>query len=353
MNKRKASYYFLIISIIIFCISISTILKNLFSKENFFSVNTKKNSYSEIIMERSIQTKNKNFLQMIENISWNKRTNDIMLFSSRRYFSKNNILHDLYEEEKEILPPIKNEWLIKNNLDYSNPNILNEDSDGDGFTNLEEWKGNDPYKNPGKESSNPNDPYSHPLLWTKLRCNKASICKTNYYLDFVGVMQENGEDFFKIQPQTLIPTIDEQGKKVFSIKIIRVKLGEKLSGLPLVIQSYERKKILYRGIWYDTSELMIKNILDNELFTLIKKSTLYPQSTLVTISEGIIFEYPIVSVTKKIFVSYNDSFELEPLFLKEKAKKNYQPEAYKLIKINNQEVTIERNGNYYSIPFLD
>ena len=37
-------------------------------------------------------------------------------------------------------PPVPNKWFTDNKLEILDSNILNEDPDGDGFTNLEEWQ---------------------------------------------------------------------------------------------------------------------------------------------------------------------------------------------------------------------
>ncbi len=57
-----------------------------------------------------------------------------------------------------LRPPVTNAWLLEHGLDYLNSSILVMDADGDGFSNLEEWKG----------QTSPSDPADSPPYATKL-----------------------------------------------------------------------------------------------------------------------------------------------------------------------------------------
>lgn len=75
------------------------------------------------------------------------------LLVSRRYLLKDGKLIDpLAENSEQLHPPITNEWLLAYGLDYTDMTIKAKDSDGDGFSNLEEFNGKtdpiDPKKNP-------------------------------------------------------------------------------------------------------------------------------------------------------------------------------------------------------------
>ncbi len=67
----------------------------------------------------------------------------------------------------KVHDPIPDEWVNKWDLDITNPNLKNEDPDGDNFTNLEEWLNG---KSVGESSTatNPTDPNSHPAFITKV-----------------------------------------------------------------------------------------------------------------------------------------------------------------------------------------
>jgi hypothetical protein len=60
-----------------------------------------------------------------------------------------------------IRPPVDNRWLYDNNLDLRQVNILEVDTDGDKFTNLEEYTA-DP-------KTNPRDAASHPPVYAKIQ----------------------------------------------------------------------------------------------------------------------------------------------------------------------------------------
>jgi hypothetical protein len=63
----------------------------------------------------------------------------------------------------EVHPPVPNEWLDQFGLPIAEADVLQQDPDNDGFTNLEEWHGR----------TNPIDPNSHPPYHTKLRLRSA------------------------------------------------------------------------------------------------------------------------------------------------------------------------------------
>jgi hypothetical protein len=58
-----------------------------------------------------------------------------------------------------VRPPIENVWLYNNNLDLTRSDIATTDTDGDGFTNEEEFAG----------KSNPRDDKSTPPAYTKVK----------------------------------------------------------------------------------------------------------------------------------------------------------------------------------------
>src|SRR5438128_12438032 len=63
----------------------------------------------------------------------------------------------------EVHPPVPNEWLEQFGLPIADADVLDQDPDGDGFTNLDEWLGH----------TNPIDRNSHPEYYTKLKLKSA------------------------------------------------------------------------------------------------------------------------------------------------------------------------------------
>lgn len=62
---------------------------------------------------------------------------------------------------KQIRPPVANRWLFENGLDLRQVNILEVDSDGDKFSNLEEYT--------AEPKTNPRDAASHPPVSAKIQ----------------------------------------------------------------------------------------------------------------------------------------------------------------------------------------
>lgn len=82
------------------------------------------------------------------------------LFVSNRYLVKDGkLVNPLEEDGLPIHPPVPNKWFEQNGLDLLDPNILQADSDNDGFTNFEEFGA----------KTDPLNKDSHPLLVSKLR----------------------------------------------------------------------------------------------------------------------------------------------------------------------------------------
>src|SRR4051794_35258405 len=62
-------------------------------------------------------------------------------------------------QSTQVHPPVPNEWIEQFNLPISDADVLAQDPDGDGFSNLDEWEGH----------SNPIDKNSHPDYLMKLK----------------------------------------------------------------------------------------------------------------------------------------------------------------------------------------
>jgi|GEM_PF-684853 len=101
------------------------------------------------------------------------------LLVSRRYLLKDGKLIDpLSEGSEQLHPPITNDWLLANGLDYTDMNIKEKDSDGDGFSNLEEFE----------KKTNPNDPKDAPASFNKLKL--VSFNSVPFLLTFKSLSKE-------------------------------------------------------------------------------------------------------------------------------------------------------------------
>src|SRR5437870_1187689 len=64
----------------------------------------------------------------------------------------------------EVHPPVPNEWLEQFKLPIADADVLEQDPDGDGFNNLDEWQGH----------TDPTNGNSHPEYYTKLKLRSAT-----------------------------------------------------------------------------------------------------------------------------------------------------------------------------------
>lgn len=165
------------------------------------------------------------------------------LLISRPYVLKEGVLVDPLDSDTPLHPPVPNAWLMKNNLDYADPYILDADVDNDGFSVLEEWKGN----------TDPQDPQSKPPYYTKLRLNEFK--KIPFRMRFRGTPDE-GSTF-------AVETIDRRQPTQF------LAIGDKISGTPFVLKEYKKKEVDQDGFMKDVSELTILNEETNETIVMV------------------------------------------------------------------------------------
>jgi len=178
---------------------------------------------------------------------WELNADQGSLFVSIPYTVVDGALIDPRTSEHMLHPPVPNKWIIDHKLDILDNNVLNEDPDGDGFTNLDEWKG---VKGDGSDSSDPNDPKSHPPYYTKLRL--AQYIKQPFRLLF------NAYDGDVKKPESLefqINTVDIRQPSQF------VKIGDIINGTKFKVIKFEFKDEpnASTGITRDVSELTVQN----------------------------------------------------------------------------------------------
>lgn len=134
--------------------------------------------------------------------------------------------------------PMPADWLKKYKLDPADPDIQSRDSDGDGFTNLEEFLG----------STDPADKNSHPPYVTKLFLKKT--IRERLRIKFDGRPKEQPYEINSFE----INVIDADP----SIRIL--KMGDDIAGTKYKITGFEEKyKQDENGIDKDVSELTIQN----------------------------------------------------------------------------------------------
>ena len=152
----------------------------------------------------------------------------------------------------EVHPPVPNEWLEQFGLLITDAEVLDQDPDGDGFNNLDEWSGH----------TNPTDADSHPEYYTKLKLKSATE------EPFPLVFSSWVGDTFAINP------IDLKQPTQF------MKVGDLIKGtrfrLVKFLEKYEPNKY---GTNLDVSELTLEQLETKQQLTLIKeKVAMSPES---------------------------------------------------------------------------
>ncbi|MEI6277895.1 MAG: Amuc_1099 family pilus-like system protein [Verrucomicrobiae bacterium] len=219
------------------------------------------------------------------------------LFVSRPYVVINGKLFDPLEGGEDLHPPIKNAWLLKYNLDYSAPDIKDQDPDNDHFTNLEEFLA----------GTDPTNDKSVPPYHTKLRLTKFD--PVPFRLKFSGDSGD-GETFS-------VNARDTKARTQF------LKLGEVIAGTPYKVLSYEKKSENKNDMEIDASVLTIENTETGQKIPLV-----FNRETNDPTSYG---EFLYLYDNSKLRVKKDDEFVLPP----ETSRK------YKLIDISSQEAQIE------------
>jgi hypothetical protein len=168
------------------------------------------------------------------------------LFVSKKYVIKDGKL--MSPKGSMFNPPVPNDWLEKYRLDPLNANVLAEDPDKDGFSNLLEYLGND-VKDGGNDSTDPNDAKSHPPYHTRLRL--AQIVKISFRLRMMSY-DINPKNPKEITAQ--LNTLDVGNRTMF------VEVGQDIPNTKFKTVSFVKKEIpAADGTTKDVSELTVVN----------------------------------------------------------------------------------------------
>ncbi len=152
----------------------------------------------------------------------------------------------------QVHPPVPNEWLEEFSLPIADGDVLTQDPDGDGFTNLDEWQGH----------TNPSDKNSHPDYITKLKLK--SFSEEPFRLMFSSWV---GDTF-------AINTIDLKQPTQF------LKVGDTINGTRFKIAKFtEKYQPNQYGTDVDVSELALQHEESKAELTLVKeKVAMSPES---------------------------------------------------------------------------
>ena len=155
-------------------------------------------------------------------------------------------------QNTQVHPPVPNEWFEKYGLPIEDADVLDQDPDKDGFTNLDEWQG----------GTDPTDKNSHPDYVTKLHLVSATEESFPYMFS-----SRTGNTFG-------INSIDLSEPTQF------LKVGEIVRGTDFKIVNFTEKSARNQyGTNDDVSELLLEHQQTHVQVTLVKgKVATSPQS---------------------------------------------------------------------------
>jgi hypothetical protein len=155
-------------------------------------------------------------------------------------------------QNTQVHAPVPNDWFEKYGLPIEDADVLDQDPDKDGFTNLDEWQG----------GTDPTQKDSHPDYTTKLHLVSATEEPFRYI--FVS----------RIKDKFGINTIDQTEPTQF------LKVGDVIRGTDFKIVNFTEKRALNQyGINEDVSELLLEHPQSHAQVTLVKgKVATSPQS---------------------------------------------------------------------------
>ncbi len=208
-----------------------------------------------------------------------------------------NLVDPLASGDRPLHPPVPNAWLIDNKQDLLSTNVLDQDSDGDGFSALDEYNG----------KTDPMNKDSHPPYYTKMVMTQ--LVKKPFRLLYQA---KNGDSL-------LINVIDvEEAPTLF------LKVGDviKVTKPNYKVVKFTPKTSTIKGFPEDVSEVTVENMEDHTQIVLPKR---------LEVDSPTSFAVILYQWTGKPFaVKKNAEFTLKP-------EDNVK---YKTLEINEREVKL-------------
>jgi hypothetical protein len=179
----------------------------------------------------------------------------------------------------EVHPPVPNEWLEQFNLPIADADVLTQDPDGDGFSNLEEWQ----------NQTAPTDKASHPPFIAKLKMK--SFGQEPFRLVFASWV---GETF-------ALNTNDLKAPTQF------LKIGDSIRGTKFKIVRFTEKYDTNKyGTKIDVSELTLENRDTREELALVKEKVISSAEFVA----NFVYEW---GERKEFAVKKDQEFSLKPI----------------------------------------
>src|SRR5256714_3432805 len=181
---------------------------------------------------------------------WKSSTRSGLFVPEKHFIGANGLPATL--QNTQVHPPVPNEWFERYGLPIADGDVLDQDPDGDGFTNLDEWYGR----------TDPNDKNSHPDYLTKLHL----VSATEEPFRFMFASWVGGT--------FALNTIDQSEPTQF------LKMGDIIRGTRFkLIKFVEKHARNQYGTNVDVSELVLEHEDNKVPLTLVKeKIATSPQS---------------------------------------------------------------------------
>jgi hypothetical protein len=172
---------------------------------------------------------------------WKASTRSGLFVPEKHFIGANGLPATL--QNTQVHAPVPNEWFEKYGLPIEDSDVLDQDPDKDGFTNLDEWQGN----------TDPANKESHPNYLTKLHLVSATEEPFRY------IFLSRIKDTFGIN------TIDQSEPTQF------LKVGDVVRGTGFKIMKFTEKHARNQyGINADVSELLLEQEQSHVQVTLVK-----------------------------------------------------------------------------------
>src|SRR6266480_2411635 len=181
---------------------------------------------------------------------WKSSSRSGLFVPEKHFIGANGLPATL--QNTQVHPPVPNDWFEQFALPIENGDVLDQDPDGDGFTNLDEWQG----------GTDPTDKNSHPDYLTKLHLVSTAEEPFRYmFLSWVG-------------RSFAINAIDQSEPTQF------LKMGDVIRGTDFKIVKFTEKHDRNQyGTKVDVSELLLEHRETKAQVTLVKeKVATSPQS---------------------------------------------------------------------------
>ena len=188
-------------------------------------------------------------------------------------------------QSANVHPPVPNEWLEQFGLPIADADVLEQDPDGDGFTNLDEWKGH----------TNPTDKNSRPDYVVALKLK--SVRDEPFRLLF--------SSWNPATKTAQLETID------FSEPTQFLRVGDQIGGTRFKLVKFTEKHRANpaTGGDEDVSELTVENVDTHEQPTLVLEKVATSPEPVATF----VYTWPAGQPPQEFPVRKDQEFSLKPI----------------------------------------